>query len=67
MAVIRCYAASQYTNYNLKYLAVNVPVYILLGILPKIPSMHRVRLLGINSTPGIDDHDTVHHLYKKGM
>lgn len=45
------------SNYDFKYLAVNAPVYVILGILPKIPEMHRVRLFGINSTIGIDDGD----------
>lgn len=39
----------------MKYLAINAPVYVIVGILPKIPEMHRVRLFGINSTIGIDD------------
>ncbi len=43
------------SNYDYKYLSINAPVYILLGIVPKIPEMHRVRLFGINSTIGIDD------------
>ena len=45
------------SNYDYQYLAINAPVYIVLGILPKIPEMHRVRLFGINSTIGIDDVD----------
>ena len=48
-------AASYVSNYDFKYLAINAPVYVILGILPKIPEMHRVRLFGINSTIGIDD------------
>lgn len=50
-------AASYVSNYDFKYLAINAPVYVILGILPKIPEMHRVRLFGINSTIGIDDAD----------
>jgi len=49
------FAASYVSNYDYKYLSINAPVYILLGIVPKIPEMHRVRLFGINSTIGIDD------------
>lgn len=45
------------SDYDFKYLAINAPVYVILGILPKIPEMHRVRLFGINSTIGIDDGD----------
>ena len=63
----RCYAASQCTNYSLVFIAVNVPVYLFLGIIPKIPVMHGVRVLGINSTAGIDDHDTTSPFFKKGM
>ena len=36
-------------------LAVHVPIYALLCILPKLPGMHRVRILGINRTVGFDE------------
>jgi len=49
------FAASYVTDYDLNYLAMNGPVYILLGIIPKIPEMHRVRVFGWNKTTGIDD------------
>ena len=38
-------------------LAVHVPVYALLCILPKLPGMHRVRILGINRTVGFESFD----------
>ena len=51
------FVASYVTDYDFKYLAYNAPVYVVLGILPKIPEMHRVRIFGINSTVGVDDVD----------
>ena len=36
--------------------ALHVPMYIIL-VVAKLPVMHRVRLFGLNSTPGIDDDD----------
>mmetsp|Transcript_8471 Transcript_8471/g.25478 ORF Transcript_8471/g.25478 Transcript_8471/m.25478 type:complete len:186 (-) Transcript_8471:41-598(-) len=38
-------------------LVVNVPVYCLLCVVPKLPVMHSVRLFGINRTPGFDGID----------
>lgn len=46
---ISCYSA----NYTPVYVIVNCGIFFIL-IIAKIPAMHRVRLLGINSTPGID-------------
>lgn len=51
----RILAASYFSDYDWRYLAVNAPNYVLVGIVPKIPEMHRVRLFGINRTAGIDD------------
>jgi hypothetical protein len=42
------------TDYEPTHVVVNCGIFLLL-IIPKIPDMHRVRILGINSTPGIDD------------
>ena len=36
-------------------IAVNLPVYALFCVLPKLPLLHGVRLFGINRTVGIDD------------
>lgn len=49
------FAVSYVTDYDFNYLAINAPVYVLLGIIPKIPEMHRVRVFGWNKTAGIDD------------
>lgn len=46
-----CYA----TDFDTFYLAVNCSLYTCLVLIPKTPLMHRVRLFGINGTPGIDD------------
>jgi len=46
-----CYA----TDFDAFYLAVNCSLYTCLVLIPKTPLMHRVRLFGINGTPGIDD------------
>mmetsp|Transcript_1860 Transcript_1860/g.2946 ORF Transcript_1860/g.2946 Transcript_1860/m.2946 type:complete len:181 (-) Transcript_1860:174-716(-) len=46
---ISCHAA----DYRPIYVVVNSGVFLIL-IIAKIPEMHRVRLFGINSTPGID-------------
>lgn len=42
------------SDYHPRYLAVNLPVCFIL-LLAKSPLMHRVRILHINATPGIDD------------
>jgi hypothetical protein len=44
-----CYAA----DYKPFYIVINVAIFFIL-IIAKLPEMHRVRILGINSTPGID-------------
>jgi len=41
-------------EYSTAALAINVPLWLVLMI-GKSPMMHRVRLMGVNSTPGIDD------------
>ncbi|CAM9406940.1 unnamed protein product [Pylaiella littoralis] len=43
------------SDYQPRYLAMNLPVCCIL-LLAKFPLMHRVRILDINATPGIDDH-----------
>ena len=41
-------------NYESRAMYVNLPIWLVLcGA--KVPAMYRVRLFGINSTPGIDD------------
>eukprot|EP01084_Bolivina_argentea_P139941 246123_1 len=42
------------SDYKPFYVIINLPVFILLEI-AKMPAMHRVRILSINSTAGIDD------------
>jgi hypothetical protein len=49
-----CLRACAAADYEWHYLMINVPIF-LVCILAKIPEMHRVRFLGINSPPGIDD------------
>lgn len=44
-----CYAA----NYKPFYIIVNCAIFFIC-IIAKMPQMHGVRILGINSTPGID-------------
>lgn len=47
---IACYAA----DYKPFYIIVNVAIFAIC-IIAKMPQMHGVRILGINSTPGIDN------------
>lgn len=51
----RCLIPLVASDYHPRYLAVNLPVCFIL-LLAKSPLMHRVRILHINATPGIDDH-----------
>lgn len=46
---IACHEA----NYKPIYIMVNCGLFVIL-IIAKMPQMHRVRIFGINSTPGID-------------
>ena len=46
---IACHEA----NYKPIYIVVNIGIFAILTI-AKLPQMHRVRIFGINSTPGID-------------
>lgn len=50
----RCLIPLVVSDYQPRYLAVNLPVCCIL-LLAKSPLMHRVRILDINATPGIDD------------
>ena len=50
----RCLIPLVASDYHPRYLAVNLPVCFIL-LLAKSPLMHRVRILHINATPGIDD------------
>lgn len=47
---IACFAA----DYKAFHIIVNVAIF-LICIIAKLPQMHGVRILGINSTPGIDN------------
>lgn len=58
VAVARCLIPLVVSDYQPRYLAVNLPVCCIL-LLAKSPLMHRVRILDINATPGIDDHVNV--------
>lgn len=49
LTLMACYAA----NYKPFHIVVNCGIF-LICIIAKIPEMHRVRIFGINSTPGID-------------
>lgn len=51
LLLVTCYA----TDFDAFNLVVNISLYASLVLLPKIPLMHRVRVFGINATPGIDD------------
>ena len=46
--------ACKVAEYDPVYVVMNCAIF-LICILAKIPQMHRVRVFGINSTPGIDD------------
>ncbi|ETI45488.1 hypothetical protein F441_09869 [Phytophthora nicotianae CJ01A1] len=48
-------AASVATDYDTRHLLINFPIWATL-ILAKLPEFDRVRIFGINSTVGIDDH-----------
>lgn len=50
----RCLIPLVVSDYQPRYLAVNLPVCCIL-LLAKSPLMHRVRILDINATTGIDD------------
>lgn len=52
---VLCYLACHFVDYDLTYTAYNVACWLVLCIIPKMPFMHGVRLLGINRTAGIDD------------
>ncbi|CAM9233019.1 unnamed protein product [Phaeothamnion confervicola] len=51
---ILCLIPSVLTDYDPWYLAVNVPVFVVL-VVGKLPIMHRVRIMSINTTAGVDD------------
>ena len=42
-------------NFDRGALVLNLPIYALFCVLPKLPAMHGVRLFGVNRTVGIDD------------
>jgi hypothetical protein len=50
LTLIACYTA----DYKPFYIIVNVAIFFIC-IIAKMPQMHGVRILGINSTPGIDN------------
>jgi ORMDL family len=45
------------SGYAARYVAINLPIFLILEV-AKLPSMHRVRIMSINATAGIDDHTT---------
>lgn len=47
------------SNYDTFYVAVNLPIFLILET-AKLPSMHRVRIMSINATAGIDDLKKMH-------
>lgn len=51
---ILCYIACVFGAFDLGLVSINVVVWVIL-IVAKLPFMHGVRILGINSTAGIDD------------
>lgn len=55
MPAALCLATLSTNGYSATSVAINVPVFLILE-LAKLPSMHRVRILSINATAGIDDH-----------
>lgn len=46
--------AIHYAGYRPIYIIVNLGIFLIL-IIGKTPELHRVRIFGINSTPGIDN------------
>ena len=46
--------ASVSTDYSAAHLMLNFPIWATM-VISKLPELHGVRLLGINSTVGIDD------------
>ena len=52
---VLCYLACHFVDYDISFTVYNVVCWLVLCIIPKMPFMHGVRLLGINSTAGIDD------------
>mmetsp|Transcript_33464 Transcript_33464/g.24557 ORF Transcript_33464/g.24557 Transcript_33464/m.24557 type:complete len:183 (+) Transcript_33464:61-609(+) len=58
---IACYAA----DYKKFYVIVNLGIFFIC-LVAKLPQMHRVRILGINSTPGIDNPVQLPEKEKKG-
>lgn len=55
-----CYAA----DYKPFYLIINLSIFFIC-LIAKMPQMHGVRILGINSTPGIDNPILIDETYKK--
>jgi hypothetical protein len=52
---ILCYVGCAFSSYDRTCCVINVIVWVIC-IIAKMPFMHGVRILGINSTVGIDDH-----------
>jgi hypothetical protein len=55
---ILCYLGCAFSSYDRRCSVINVVVWVIC-IIAKMPFMHGVRILGINSTVGIDDHLTL--------
>ena len=53
-------------SFDRSALALNLPIYALFCVLPKLPFMHGVRLFGVNRTVGIDDGELDISPAKKG-
>ena len=53
MPAVLTWVACHTANYKPMFVVVNCGMF-LICIIAKIPEMHRVRIFGINSTPGID-------------
>ena len=49
----RTILAVHFANFKPIYIIVNVGIFLIL-VIGKTPQLHRVRIFGINSTPGID-------------
>ena len=48
------------SNYDQRVMLINIPIW-LITVVAKFPFMERVRLFGINSTPGVDDESGAEH------
>mmetsp|Transcript_35604 Transcript_35604/g.75038 ORF Transcript_35604/g.75038 Transcript_35604/m.75038 type:complete len:342 (+) Transcript_35604:109-1134(+) len=56
LPTLLAHSACHVANYEFEYVAINIGMWAVL-MLPKLPFMNGVRILGINRTTGIDDGD----------